>query len=104
LLYLALRPSRGLIRLFARTLSPCPAPACRASAGGSAWCSRNPAGPHLSAFDNVALPLRVAGVEDADLEVPVREMLAWVGLGDRAAPGRRRFPAASSSASPLRGR
>jgi cell division transport system ATP-binding protein len=40
--------------------------------------------PHLSTFDNVALPLRVAGVEDKDLENPVREMLAWVGLADRA--------------------
>jgi cell division transport system ATP-binding protein len=39
---------------------------------------------HLSAFDNVALPLRVAGVEERDLEAPVREMLNWVGLGDRA--------------------
>jgi cell division transport system ATP-binding protein len=26
----------------------------------------------------------VAGVEDKDLETPVREMLAWVGLADRA--------------------
>ena len=40
--------------------------------------------PHLSAFDNVALPLRVAGVEEQDLEKPVSEMLAWVGLADRA--------------------
>jgi cell division transport system ATP-binding protein len=39
---------------------------------------------HLSAYDNVALPLRVAGVADDDLETPVREMLAWVGLADRA--------------------
>ena len=39
---------------------------------------------HLSAFDNVALPLRVAGVEERDLEKPVSEMLAWVGLADRA--------------------
>ena len=40
--------------------------------------------PHLSAFDNVALPLRVAGIEDKDLEKPVKEMLAWVGLADRS--------------------
>ena len=39
---------------------------------------------HLSAFDNVALPLRVAGASDEDVEGPVREMLAWVGLADRA--------------------
>ena len=39
---------------------------------------------HLSAFDNVALPLRVAGHGDAEVEASVREMLAWVGLADRA--------------------
>jgi cell division transport system ATP-binding protein len=39
---------------------------------------------HLSTFDNVALPLRVAGVDDKDLKAPVTEMLAWVGLADRA--------------------
>ena len=39
---------------------------------------------HLSAFDNVALPLRIAGRSEAEVEGPVREMLAWVGLADRA--------------------
>ena len=40
--------------------------------------------PHLSAFDNVALPLRIAGKSEVEVEGPVREMLAWVGLADRA--------------------
>ena len=40
--------------------------------------------PHLSTWDNIALPLRVAGMPEADIEQPVREMLTWVGLGDRA--------------------
>jgi cell division transport system ATP-binding protein len=39
---------------------------------------------HLSAFDNVALPLRIAGMDDVEVEGSVREMLAWVGLADRA--------------------
>ena len=39
---------------------------------------------HLSAFDNVALPLRIAGRSEEEVEGPVREMLAWVGLADRA--------------------
>ncbi|MGQ7420786.1 ATP-binding cassette domain-containing protein, partial [Streptococcus suis] len=39
--------------------------------------------PHLSAYDNIALPLRVSGVPESDVEAPVREMLAWVGLSDR---------------------
>ncbi|HEV7352035.1 MAG TPA: ATP-binding cassette domain-containing protein [Brevundimonas sp.] len=35
---------------------------------------------HLSAFDNVALPLRLAGRKPADYAADVLEMLAWVGL------------------------
>ena len=40
--------------------------------------------PHLSAFDNIALPLRVAGVAERDLAGPVKEMLDWIGLTDRS--------------------
>jgi cell division transport system ATP-binding protein len=36
---------------------------------------------HLSAFDNVALPLRLTGQKS--YRADVEEMLAWVGLGDR---------------------
>ncbi|GLS02424.1 cell division ATP-binding protein FtsE [Brevundimonas denitrificans] len=38
---------------------------------------------HLSAFDNVALPLRLTGGRQADYAGDVEEMLDWVGLGDR---------------------
>ena len=38
---------------------------------------------HLSAFDNVALPLRLTGGKQADYAGDVAEMLDWVGLGDR---------------------
>ena len=38
---------------------------------------------HLSAFDNVALPLRLTGRKRADYASDVEEMLNWVGLGDR---------------------
>jgi cell division transport system ATP-binding protein len=40
--------------------------------------------PHLSAFDNVALPLRVSGVRESELRKPVSDMLDWVGLTHRA--------------------
>ena len=85
LLYLALRPSRGLIRLFGEDIVTMPRgrlPGFRRRIGVVFQDFRLV--PHLSTFDNVALPLRVAGVEDKDLETPVREMLAWVGLADRA--------------------
>ncbi len=40
--------------------------------------------PYLSAFDNVALPLRLAGRPEASLRADVAEMLRWVGLAARA--------------------
>src|SRR4051794_3823537 len=85
LLYLALRPSRGLIRLFGEDIVTMPRrrlPGFRRRIGVVFQDFRLV--PHLSAFDNVALPLRVAGVAERDLENPVKEMLGWVGLGHRA--------------------
>ena len=38
--------------------------------------------PHLSAFDNVALPLRIAGKRPAEVRSAVKEILEWVGLAD----------------------
>jgi len=38
---------------------------------------------HLSAFDNVALPLRLAGRPEGQVRVDVGEMLRWVGLSKR---------------------
>jgi cell division transport system ATP-binding protein len=40
---------------------------------------------HLSALDNVALPLRIAGVRESEVQKNVRELLTWVGLGDHLA-------------------
>jgi len=37
---------------------------------------------HLTALENVALPLRVQGQRRADVDPHVAELLAWVGLGD----------------------
>jgi cell division transport system ATP-binding protein len=37
---------------------------------------------HLSAFDNIALPLRINGAEGGQIGSVVSEMLAWFGLGD----------------------
>jgi cell division transport system ATP-binding protein len=38
--------------------------------------------PHLSAFDNVALPLRIMGRKPHDIKNACREILEWVGLAD----------------------
>jgi cell division transport system ATP-binding protein len=85
LLYLAQRPTRGRIRLFGEELSEAPRealPPFRRRIGVVFQDFRLIR--HLSAFDNVALPLRVAGAREEEVEGPVREMLAWVGLADRA--------------------
>ena len=84
LLYLAQRPSRGMIRMFgtdAITLPRERLPGFRRRLGVVFQDFRLV--PHLSAFDNVALPLRVAGVAERDLVKPVADMLDWVQLAER---------------------
>lgn len=83
LMYLALKPSRGLISLFGRDIAMTPRaelPPLRRRIGVVFQEFRLLT--HLSAFDNVALPLRVAGTREADVQRHVEELLAWVGLGD----------------------
>jgi cell division transport system ATP-binding protein len=85
LLYVAQRPTRGRIRLFEEELNEAPRdalPHFRRRIGVVFQDFRLIR--HLSAFDNVALPLRIAGASEEEVEGPVREMLAWVGLADRA--------------------
>ena len=85
LLYLAQRPTRGRIQLFGEELADAPRdalPDFRRRIGVVFQDFRLIR--HLSAFDNVALPLRIAGKSEAEVDGPVREMLAWVGLADRA--------------------
>ncbi len=38
---------------------------------------------HLTVYENVALPLRVQGKDEATYRAEVRELLDWVGLGER---------------------
>ena len=40
--------------------------------------------PNLTALQNVALPLRLAGHSESYIETHARELLAWVGMGTRA--------------------
>lgn len=84
LLYLAQRPTRGVLRLFGEDVVMMHRgrlPGFRRRIGVVFQDFRLV--PHLSAFDNIALPLRVAGIEEKDIAGPVEEMLAWVGLGGR---------------------
>jgi len=84
LLYLAQRPSRGIIRMFGTDVITEPRsrlPAFRRRIGVVFQDFRLV--PHLSAFDNVALPLRVSAVPESDIRKPVADMLEWVGLEHR---------------------
>lgn len=84
LICIAEPPSRGLITLFGTDLATArrgQLPALRRRVGVVFQDFRllN----HLSAFDNVALPLRLAGKRMADFHHDVSELLSWVGLGNR---------------------
>ena len=83
LMYLAHRPSRGLITLFDEDIATVPRrrlPLLRRHVGVVFQEFRllN----HLSAFDNVALPLRVAGERESTVRKNVNELLQWTGLAD----------------------
>ncbi len=84
LLYLGGRPSRGRITLLGQDpaqLRRQALPELRRQIGIVFQDFRLL--PHLSAFDNVALPLRAAGLREADIKRNVTELMQWVELGDR---------------------
>jgi cell division transport system ATP-binding protein len=84
LLTLAERPLTGTLQLFGEDATAAPRrdlPAFRRRMGVVFQDFRLL--DHLSAFDNVALPLRLTGRKQADYAADVGEMLHWVGLGDR---------------------
>ncbi len=84
LLYLAHAPSRGDIRLFGRSTLGLPRKqlsALRRRIGVVFQEFRLL--DHLTAFENVALPLRVSGRKRSDYRSEVADLLRWVGLGER---------------------
>jgi cell division transport system ATP-binding protein len=86
LIYLAARPSSGAIRLFGENVAAMPArdlPRTRRRIG--VVFQDLLLLDHLSAFDNAALPLRIAGHRASEYRGDVAELLSWVGLGARMA-------------------
>lgn len=83
LMYLALRPSRGLVTLFDKDIASVPRPELPEMRRqiGVVFQDFSLLG-HLSALDNVALPLRMAGTPEADIVEHCTEILRWVGLGN----------------------
>lgn len=84
LAYLALRPSFGKVSLFGVDTS-------RLDRTGLSRMRRRIGVvfqefrllDHLSAYENVALPLRIAGEKEKRYHDDVVELLKWVGLGER---------------------
>ena len=84
LLFLSLRPTRGLITVFGHDIATLPA--------DSLAVLRRRIGvvfqdfrllDHMSTYDNVSLPLRVLGRAEETYRDEVVELLRWVGLGER---------------------
>jgi cell division transport system ATP-binding protein len=84
LLFMSLKPTRGLIRVFGREISAIPQvelPMLRRRIGIVFQDFRLL--DHMTTYENVALPLRVRGKDEASYRTDVLELLKWVGLGDR---------------------
>ena len=84
MLFLTLRPTRGLINLFGEDVSIL-------GKDGLAALRRRIGIvfqdfrllDHMTTYENVALPLRVLGRREASYRHEVIELLQWVGLGER---------------------
>ncbi|MEE9315428.1 MAG: cell division ATP-binding protein FtsE [Rhizobiaceae bacterium] len=84
LLFLSLKPTRGIINVFgqdASTLTPQDLPGIRRRIGIVFQDFRLL--DHLTLYENVALPLRVRGHDESSYRRDVIDLLKWVGLSDR---------------------
>ena len=81
MMYLAQKPSRGIVSVFGKNVN--------FTNRDSLAMLRHKIGvvfqdfrllDHLSAFDNVALPLRVCGMDEKEVKKRVTELLQWVEL------------------------
>jgi cell division transport system ATP-binding protein len=84
LMFLSLKPTRGLISMFDRdtaTLTKDDRATLRRHIGIVFQDFRLL--DHLTTYENVALPFRVLGKDEATYRNEVIELLNWVGLGER---------------------
>ncbi|MBS3647998.1 cell division ATP-binding protein FtsE [Pseudaminobacter sp. 19-2017] len=84
LLFMSLKPTRGLIQMFGKDrsrITPRDLPLLRRRIGIVFQDFRLL--DHMTTYENVALPLRVRGREESSYRSDVSELLKWVGLGER---------------------
>lgn len=85
LLFLTKQPTRGLISMFGRDMATLPhrkLPEIRRKIGVVFQDFRLL--DHLTTYENIALPLRVAGKKPKEYRDNVLELLDWVGLAEYA--------------------
>ncbi len=83
LMFLGRKPTRGLVSMFGQNINVmerAQMSALRQRIGVVFQDFRLL--PNLSAFDNVALPLRIIGRPEKEIRNNVNELLEWVGLGE----------------------
>ncbi len=86
LIYLALRPTRGLVSVFGQSVDKLPSADIQNLKRRIGVVSQDyELIPHLSVFENVALPLRATGHGLDAYERDARELIDWVGLGHQIA-------------------
>ncbi len=84
LLFLSLKPTRGLVTVFGKDrarITRRELPMLRRRIGVVFQDFRLL--DHMTTYENVALPLRVRGREEASYRGDVVDLLRWVGLGER---------------------
>jgi len=84
LLFMSLKPTRGLITVFGKDrarITRAELPLLRRRIGIVFQDFRLL--DHMTTYENVALPLRVRGKSEASYRGDVVELLKWVGLGER---------------------
>ena len=84
LILLSIKPTRGLVSLFGEEVNRISGQALTSLRRrmGIVFQDFRLLG-HLTTYENVALPLRVQGKEEASYRNEVIELLRWVGLGER---------------------
>lgn len=84
LMLLSLKPTRGAIDLFGHDVTRRPNEALSAARRRMGVVFQDfRLLDHLTVYENVSLPLRVRGKEEATYRPEVVELLRWVGLGER---------------------
>ncbi len=84
LIYLSLQPSRGLVRLFGKDVQSLGRNELQHLKRRIGVVSQDfGLIPHMNVFENAVLPLTAAGKSVSNIEADAKELLSWVGLGEK---------------------